>query len=89
MWLLIGVSPIKSIPGVVVSGSRDLLERTHGHAYPRHRPRQFKSVTCLYDTGTGEVEFQIIATERHYVGSLLRAIRPDRVVIEACAVTGW
>ena len=50
---------------------------------------KFKSVTCLLETETNETEFWIMATERHYLETVLKRYTPDLVVIEACTIAGW
>ena len=50
---------------------------------------KFKSVTCLLETDTNATEFWTMATERHYLETVLKRYDPDLVVIEACAIAGW
>ncbi|MEX0610734.1 MAG: transposase [Pirellulales bacterium] len=50
---------------------------------------KFKSVTCLLKTETNETEFWTIATDRHYLETVLKNYAPDLVVIEACPIAGW
>jgi len=50
---------------------------------------KFKSVTCLLETDTNATEFWTMATERHYLETVLQRYAPDLVVIEACAIAGW
>lgn len=50
---------------------------------------KFKSVACRFDTGTQTTEFVTLATERGYLTSVLSSRRPDLVVFEACALSGW
>jgi transposase len=50
---------------------------------------KFKSVTCLLETETNETEFWTMATDRHYLETVLQQYDPDLVVIEACALAGW
>ena len=50
---------------------------------------KYKSVACDYLAMTGEVGFTTIDTSRAEMDKLLRKRRPDVVVIEACALSGW
>src|SRR5262245_38891157 len=50
---------------------------------------KFKSVTCLLETESNQTEFWTMATERHYLETVLNYYRPDLVVIEACSIAGW
>lgn len=50
---------------------------------------KFKSEVCVYETGTAEVRFQPVATERMYLRRVLELERPDFVVFEACTPAGW
>ena len=50
---------------------------------------KFKSVTCLLETETNETEFWIMATDRHYLETVLQQYDSGLLVIEACALTGW
>jgi transposase len=50
---------------------------------------KFKSVTCLLETESNQTEFWTMATERHYLETVLNYYHPDLVVIEACSIAGW
>jgi len=50
---------------------------------------KFKSVSCLLDTKTNDTEFWTLSTDRQYLETLLKAYKPDLVVIESCAIAGW
>jgi transposase len=50
---------------------------------------KFKSVTCLLETDTNATEFWTMATERHYLETVLKRYAPDLVVIESCSLAGW
>ena len=50
---------------------------------------KFKSETCLWDTSTGEIRFQRIASDRCYIRTVFEVVRPDVVVFEACSMAGW
>src|SRR5262245_15772432 len=50
---------------------------------------KYKSVACDYEANSGEVAFTTIDTTRIELHKLLSQRRPDVVVIEACAVSGW
>src|SRR5688500_5214185 len=48
---------------------------------------KFKSVACRL-AGSG-IEFETIATSPQTVHDLLVRVKPDRLVIEACSISGW
>jgi len=50
---------------------------------------KFKTETGGLDTDTGEIRFQRIASNRHYMSRLLKKEQPDVVVFEACTMAGW
>ena len=50
---------------------------------------KFNSEVCVFDTGTGEIRFQRISSDRWYVRRILEVERPDVVVFEACTMSGW
>jgi transposase len=47
------------------------------------------SVSCLFDSSTGEVEYKTIITGKEPFAKLLEEIRPEKVVIEAGPMAGW
>ena len=50
---------------------------------------KFNSEVCVFHTGTGEIRFQRIGSDRHYIQRVLEVERPDVVVFEACTMAGW
>lgn len=50
---------------------------------------KYKSVVCDYHGNSGEVAFTTLDTTRCELHKLLTRRRPDVVVIEACALSGW
>jgi transposase len=50
---------------------------------------KYKSVACDYHNSNGEVTFATIDTTRIELAKLFNKRRPDVVVIEACALSGW
>jgi len=50
---------------------------------------KYKSVACDYHARTGEVAFTTLDTGRGELHKLLDRRRPDVVVFEACALSGW
>jgi len=50
---------------------------------------KYKSVACNYHADTGEVAFATLDTSRAELPKLFTRRRPDVVVIEACALSGW
>lgn len=50
---------------------------------------KYKSVTCDYHASSGEVAFSTIDTSRIELHKLLSKRRPEVVVFEACALSGW
>jgi transposase len=50
---------------------------------------KFKSVSCLLDVGTNEMEFWTFTTDRPYLETLLRCHQPELVVFEACSIAAW
>lgn len=49
---------------------------------------KFKSVACVYESGTGEHTFTAISTNPGDVRELFSLHRPERVVIEIGAAAG-
>jgi transposase len=47
------------------------------------------SVSCLFDTDTGEVQYKTLITGKEPFAKLLEEIRPEKVVIEAGPMAGW
>ena len=47
------------------------------------------SVSCLFDSQTGEVQYKTLVTGKEAFAKLLAEIRPDQVVIEAGPMAGW
>jgi transposase len=43
----------------------------------------------VFDTGTGEIRFQRIGSDRLFVRRVLETEEPDVVVFEACTMAGW
>jgi transposase len=50
---------------------------------------KFNSELCVFHTGTGEIRFQRIGSDRHYIQRVLELERPDVVIFEACTMAGW
>jgi transposase len=50
---------------------------------------KFNSEVCVFHTGTGEIRFQRIGSDRHYIQRVLELERPDVVIFEACTMAGW
>lgn len=50
---------------------------------------KFKSVACLYDTGTAEFRFVAVHTDRDAHRTFLGDERPDLVVFATCTIAGW
>jgi transposase len=50
---------------------------------------KYKSVACLYQACSGEVEFMSFDTTREELTQRLTEHRPGVAVIEACALSGW
>ena len=50
---------------------------------------KYNSMACLMDSEIREPQFLTIATDRHYLGTLLSKHQPDLVVMEACGPSGW
>ena len=50
---------------------------------------KYNSMACLMDSDIREPQFLTIATDRHYLGTLLSKHQPDLVVMEACGPSGW
>ncbi len=48
-----------------------------------------KSVACIYDAESDVARFQRLPTGIPAIQTVLRAHRPDRVVIEICPAAGW
>src|SRR5687768_16055372 len=47
------------------------------------------SVSCLFDSGSGEVRYQTLVSGREPFAKLLAEIGPELVVIEAGPMAGW
>lgn len=47
------------------------------------------SVSCLFDSDTGAVEYKTLITGKEPFARLLKEINPDQVVIEAGPLAGW
>ena len=47
------------------------------------------SVSCLFDSSTGEVQYQTLVSGKEPFGKLLVKINPEQVVIEAGPMAGW
>ena len=50
---------------------------------------KFKSVACVLDVASNSHRFQTIITSPSAVHDLLAEVVPDRLVIEACSISGW
>jgi transposase len=50
---------------------------------------KYKSVACLYDRATTQVQFHTLETTRDQLRRLCEQHRPALVVFEACALAGW
>src|SRR5215510_15506199 len=50
---------------------------------------KFKTVGCEYDRETGEHRFQSVFSTRAALKHLVEEVKPDRVVIEVCSISGW
>jgi transposase len=50
---------------------------------------KFKSVGCVLDVAGNSHRFQTILTNPSAVHDLLVEVMPDRLVIEACSISGW
>jgi transposase len=50
---------------------------------------KYKSVSCVYDTASGEIRFTTFDTSRVELRRLLDKEQPGVVVIEACLLAGW
>jgi transposase len=50
---------------------------------------KYKSVACLYTGDPDAARFQTLTTDRAHLRQLFDHLRPDVVVIEACALAGW
>jgi transposase len=50
---------------------------------------KFKTVGCVYESASGEHHFKTVATTRPALAQLVKAVKPDRVVIEVCNIAGW
>jgi transposase len=48
---------------------------------------KFELVSCLLNTETDETDFWTLETSWHYVLTVLRHYKPDRVVVESCSIT--
>ena len=47
------------------------------------------SVACVYELGTDRHRFLRVPTTPSMLGDLIAAVRPERVVIEVCPISGW
>ncbi len=47
------------------------------------------SVSCLFDSSSGEVQYQTLITGKEPFAKLLKEINPEQVVIEAGPMGGW
>src|SRR5438445_12627108 len=47
------------------------------------------SVSCLFDTDSGEVQYKALITGKEPFARLLKEINPEQVVIEAGPMAGW
>lgn len=50
---------------------------------------KYKSVACVYDPATAEVEFRTLDTSRAELARLIGRLGPAVVVIEACSLSVW
>jgi hypothetical protein len=50
---------------------------------------KYKSVACLHDPATGEVNFSTLDTTQAELRKLLGKEAPAVVIIEACLLAGW
>src|SRR5690348_10089487 len=50
---------------------------------------KYKTVSCEYESLSGAHRFHTIATTPTGLAQLVRAVKPDRVVIEVCNIAGW
>lgn len=50
---------------------------------------KFNSASCLLDTATGEVTHATVPSTAEALRAHLETVRPERVVLEACPMTGW
>ena len=50
---------------------------------------KFKSVACVLEVAGNVHRFQTILTSPSAVHDLLAELMPDRLVIEACSISGW
>src|SRR5262245_18276417 len=50
---------------------------------------KYKSTACTYATGTAAASFTSFTTCRDRLARLFKDARPDVVVIETCALSGW
>jgi transposase len=50
---------------------------------------KFKSVACVLDVASNIHRFETIVTSPSAVHDLLAEVMPDRLVIEACSISGW
>lgn len=50
---------------------------------------KFKSVACVLDVAGNTHRFETIVTNPAAVQDLLAEVMPDRLVIEACSISGW
>jgi transposase len=50
---------------------------------------KYKSVACVYQPATAELQFQTFDSRRSEMQKLIEKHQPEVVAIEACALTGW
>ena len=50
---------------------------------------KYKTVGCVYDSASGEHRFNTSFTTPVGLAQLVKAVKPDRVVIEVCNLAGW
>jgi transposase len=50
---------------------------------------KYKTVGCAYESASGKHRFQTSLTTPTGLAQLVRAVNPDRVVIEVCNIAGW
>src|SRR5262249_40320354 len=50
---------------------------------------KYKTVACDYERETGKHRFKTSFTTAAALEQLVKAVKPDRVVIEVCNIAGW
>ncbi len=50
---------------------------------------KYKTVGCEYERATGAHRFKTVFSTRAALQQLVQEVRPDRVVIEVCGISGW